>query len=274
MTPDDLASDLGVSPQVLRSWLRRTFPRSPAEKHLSWTIEEAVAEAARQHFSVGLQANVAPVLARTHEDAFGSDLAAFREARVHTSDEVLARPSPVPALPGVYGWWFRRLPAGVDPARCLVRDDLTLLYTGISPKRPPANGRPSSQTVRDRIRYHYTGNAEGSTLRKTLGVLLSAELGIELRRVGSGTRMTFGAGEQHLSDWMAHHALVAWVVNPEPWLLEERLIADLDVPLNLDGNAHNAFHPTLRAARATAVARARALPIIENPGIGGADRRG
>jgi len=71
-----------------------------------------------------------------------------------------------------------------------------LLYKGISPKRPPANGRsPTSQALRDRIKYHYSGNAAGSTLRKTLGVLISEELGIELRRVGSGKRITFGQGE-------------------------------------------------------------------------------
>ena len=48
--------------------------------------------------------------------------------------------------------------------------------------------------MRERIRYHYQGNAEGSTLRLTLGCLLSEELDIELRRVGSGKRMTFAEG--------------------------------------------------------------------------------
>ena len=179
-------------------------------------------------------------------------------------------PCPVPKEPGVYGWWFRTLPTSIDSSACLRRDGCTLLYTGISPKAPPANGRkPSTQRLRDRIRYHYTGNAEGSTLRKTLGVLLSAELDIELRRVGSGTRMTFGAGEQTLSEWMSANALVSWIIHPEPWILESELIADLDVPLNLDGNRHNAFHPALTAERSNAVARAKALPILANPGLGG-----
>jgi hypothetical protein len=74
----------------------------------------------------------------------------------------------------------------------------SLLYVGISP--PPKNGaKPSKQTMRERIRYHYQGNAEGSTLRLTLGCLLSEELDIELRRVGSGKRMTYAAGEEVLS---------------------------------------------------------------------------
>ena len=176
----------------------------------------------------------------------------------------------MPAQSGVYGWWFRRLPSSFDTSLCLTREGLTLLYTGISPKRPPSSGgRPSRQTLRDRIRYHYTGNAEGSTLRKTLGILLADELGIELRRVGSGSRMTFGTGEAKLSGWMAESALVGWIVDPEPWLLEEHLIASLDVPLNLEGNARNAFHPRLTAMRAAAVARARELDVVPNPGTDG-----
>ena len=85
--------------------------------------------------------------------------------------------------------------AGVPTANCRFQDGLTLLYTGIAPKAPPQNGRnPSSQSLWDRIRYHYRGNAEGSTLRLTLGCLLAEELGIHLRRVGSGKRLTFHTG--------------------------------------------------------------------------------
>ena len=81
------------------------------------------------------------------------------------------------------------------------------------------------------------GNAEGSTLRKTLGCLLSDELGIQLRRVGSGRRRTFAEGEQGLSAWMADNAFVSWVVREHPWELEDNLIASLDLPLNLEGNS-------------------------------------
>jgi hypothetical protein len=190
---------------------------------------------------------------------------AFVSARYNSRDEVLCRPCPVPKSPGVYGWWFRRPPAAIDTAHCEKRDGLALLYTGISPSRPPTNGKPpSSQSLFHRIRYHYTGNAEGSTLRKTLGVLLAKELGIQLRRVGSGTRRTFGpAGEAALSHWMAENAFVSWVVREEPWALEAALIASLDVPLNLQGNAHNGFYPKLKQLRAEAEQVARSLPVLE-----------
>jgi hypothetical protein len=200
-----------------------------------------------------------------------SDVDAFLSPpRIWRRADVLSRPSPVPAAPGVYGWWFDELPAAINVALCRRREDHFLLYTGISPKRPPMNGRPPSKSqLRQRIETHYTGNAEGSTLRKTLGCLLSDELGIRLRRVGSGTRRTFVDGEGKLSQWMARHAFVSWVVHERPWELEEHLIATLDLPLNLQGNSQNAFHANLSEARFRCVAEANALPVVPNPGVGG-----
>ena len=109
--------------------------------------------------------------------------------------------------------------------RCTsVFSGLTLLYVGISPKPPSSVGTPSRQTLRRRLRYHFRGNAEGSTLRLSLGCLLSQSLGIELRRVGSGRRMTFGAGERALNDWLERSARVAWLACDEPWRVEEHMI--------------------------------------------------
>jgi hypothetical protein len=80
--------------------------------------------------------------------------------------------------------------------------------------------------------------------------------------VGSGKRLTFGqAGEAKLSQWMADNARVCWVEHDEPWTLESVLISQLDLPLNLDQNDHNAFHAQLKEIRATARQRARELPI-------------
>jgi hypothetical protein len=123
--------------------------------------------------------------------------------------------------------------------------------------------------LRQRIWTHYAGNAEGSTLRKTLGCLLGDELSIQLRRVGSGTRKTFAEGEQVLSAWMADNAFVSWVIREHPWELEDDLIAAVDLPLNLEGNSRNRFHQVFTQTRAQCVARANALPVLPNPGIGG-----
>lgn len=169
--------------------------------------------------------------------------------RLWSAQEVLVRPSPVPAAAGVYGWHFTQSPHPDLDAGCL-------LYVGIAP-RFMAN-RTSTQNLRKRVRYHFRGNAAGSTLRLTLGCLL----GLELRRVGSGKRMTFGrSGEASLSQWLADNARVCWIEQREPWELESQLISQLDLPLNLDQNRHNAFHSRLKELRAQARHRARELPI-------------
>ena len=143
-----------------------------------------------------------------------------------------------------------------------MRNGLTLLYVGISPKAPPTKGRaPSSQTLWKRIRYHFRGNAYGSTLRLTLGCLLSDELGITLRRVGSGERFTFADGERVLSEWMGKNAFICWKEDSEPWRLESQLIAATCLPLNLAENRQQPFHSTLSALRRNTKGRARELPI-------------
>lgn len=183
-------------------------------------------------------------------------------AKLWTRSEVLSRPCPVPNAAGVYAWYFRTCPDGVPTEGCVRRGDLTLLYVGISPKAPPATGTPSRQTLRTRLRYHFRGNAEGSTLRLTLGCLLSLSLGIELRRVGSGRRMTFATGEQILNDWLDQNARVAWLMCGEPWRTEDLLIRTVSLPLNLDQNRHHAFHRVLTEKRRTAKGLARKLPIV------------
>lgn len=193
-------------------------------------------------------------------------VADFLDVRRYTREEIFADPCPVPERPGVHGWWFRAIPGGVDVSGCEQRDGLTLLYVGVSPTRPPVSGKPPiSQDLRKRILYHFgAGNAdaEGSTLRKTLGVLLADELGLQLRRVGSGKRRTFARGEAELNRWMAENVVVSWVARQEPWFLEEKLVAALDVPFNIQGNETNTFYPELKRLRRNAVVKSNKLRIL------------
>jgi hypothetical protein len=93
--------------------------------------------------------------------------------RLYSAEEIRSRKCPIPMSAGVYAWFFTAIPPGVPTENCEKWESATLLYIGISPKAPPKNGRPPSrQTIRSRVRYHYRGNAEGSTLRLTLGCLL------------------------------------------------------------------------------------------------------
>ena len=172
--------------------------------------------------------------------------------RLWSRQEVLTAKC-VPRVAGVYGWYFRQIPPAVPADGCIVNHGRTLLYGGIAPKEPPKIGKPaSSQTLWHRIRYHMRGNAYGSTLRLTLGCLLSDQLGIELRRVGSGKRMTFAAGEAKLSAWMDENASVCWIETAKPWVIEAQFIASVCLPLNLDQNRSHAFHATLSTLRRAA----------------------
>ena len=97
--------------------------------------------------------------------------ALLNPARLWTRSEVLVRDCPVPREPGVYAWYFREIPPGVPTTDCRQALGATLLYVGISPKKPP-----SGQDLRRRIRYHYCGNAEGSTLRHADEVFLTSSV--------------------------------------------------------------------------------------------------
>ncbi|MGK7245363.1 GIY-YIG nuclease family protein [Buttiauxella agrestis] len=189
----------------------------------------------------------------------------FYPEKTYSRNEVMNRPTPVPAVNGVYFWWFKETPPGVPTEDCIIHDGYTLLYVGISPDK---KGKPNSRSnLRKRIKTHYSGNAAGSTLRRTLGVLLAAESNFPLRRVGSGLRTTLThSGEQWLDNWMEQNAMVHWIAHEEPWVLEESLIANIPLPLNIQGSSHT-FKPTLSAMRSKAMAEARTMEIANEKGL-------
>ncbi len=179
---------------------------------------------------------------------------------LYSRSAVLTKPCPVPQESGAYAWFFKDVPAIVPTDGCVTKDGMTLLYVGISPDKV---GKPKSkQNLRKRITNHYRGNAEGSTLRRSLGVLLAEESDFPLRRVGSGKRMTFThLGEQWLDDWMEENAFVVWVEHPAPWELEEELLSTLSLPLNIKGNADHPFTAELSRLRKDAIKQARETPV-------------
>jgi hypothetical protein len=189
----------------------------------------------------------------------------FYPEKTYSRTEVMSVPSPVPTVNGIYFWWFKEIPPGVPAEGCITFDDYTLLYVGISPDQ---RGKPNSRSnLRKRIKTHYSGNAAGSTLRRTLGVLLSRESSFPLRRVGSGSRMTFThPGEQWLDAWMEKNAKVHWIPVEAPWELEDTLIASIPLPLNIQGNAHD-FRMTLSGMRSQAAAEARLMEIADEMGF-------
>ena len=133
--------------------------------------------------------------------------------RLYSRSEVLSKPSPVPAVSGIYAWYFCEMPGVTPNEGCIASGDKTLLYVSISPDKA---GKPTStQDIRKRVTFHYRGDAEGSTLRRTLGTLLAPRSGFPLRTVGSGKRMTLThAGEMWLDKWIEQNAFVCWVPHP------------------------------------------------------------
>lgn len=184
-------------------------------------------------------------------------MAFFETSPLFTRQQLLSQTDIIPAARGVYAWFFRAPPAQVPIEGCFIREGLPLLYVGISPK----NAR-SRQNLRKRVTYHLRGNAEGSTLRLTLGALLAEQSDFPLRRVGSGRRMTFThLGELWLDDWLNENALVCWIEHDEPWLLEHDLLASYSLPLNIQDNRTHTFCSTLSQIRQSAKQQARELPV-------------
>jgi len=168
---------------------------------------------------------------------------------------------------GLYAWYFRKFPQCIPTEGCrhyLWRgDDYTLLYVGIVPSEPPESGKASKQTLYNRIQQHVNGNAYGSTLRLSLGCLLSNELGIQLRCINNRKRKTFTkVGEKRLTDWMCENALVVWTKYDKPWQKEVDFITRLSPPLNLECNKHHLFYAKLSAIRRQARETARKLEIV------------
>ena len=179
---------------------------------------------------------------------------------LYSREEILSTTSLPPSVPGIYAWFFKDIPGNALIDGCVTKGPLTLLYVGISPDKI---GKPNSrQNLRRRITTHFQGNAEGSTLRRSLGVLLAKESGYPLRRVGGGKRMTLThSGEQWLDDWMTENAFVCWLEHQAPWEFEDELLGSPSLPLNIKGNRDHSFARVLAEARIQAIKSVREWPI-------------
>ena len=125
------------------------------------------------------------------------------------------------------------------------------IYTGIA-----------SESLRQRVyHYHFVGNdASSSTLRKSIGSLFGYDL--ILRKEGDLEHKKFKpADEEKLTKWMMSNLLLVFVENADPEPLEEKLIAELNPPLNLYKN-HNMVNKEFRAL----LSKLRRRPVIGSAG--------
>mgnify|MGYP000084594906 FL=1 len=123
------------------------------------------------------------------------------------------------------------------------------IYTGIA-----------SESLRKRdYRNHFVDNdASRSTLRKSIGSLFGYDL--IPRKEGDLKHKKFQpADEEKLTEWMMSNLLLAFVENAAPKPLEEKLIAELNPPLNLEKN-HNMVNKEFRAL----LSKLRCRPVIRS----------
>lgn len=174
----------------------------------------------------------------SHSSNRGSD-----KARIQADVDYFAKPdkifslndlqeSPPPRLPGVYRWYFKEPPDYVPLKGCTYKrlyfTKYWLLYVG------------RADDLRQRIvDYHIDGKhyAEGtmSTLRLSLGCLLSRELGLVLYY----PPQSFGKkGDKKLNKWLRKHARVSWIETENNALLETQAIQKYVLPLNHSHKQH------------------------------------
>ena len=121
------------------------------------------------------------------------------------------------------------------------------IYTGIA-----------SKSLRGRdYRNHFVDNdASRSTLRKSIGSLFGYDL--IPRKEGDLKYKKFKpADEEKLTEWMMSNLLLAFVENADPESMEDKLIAELNPPLNLEKN-HNKVNAEFRAL----LSKLRCRPVI------------
>ena len=121
------------------------------------------------------------------------------------------------------------------------------IYTGIA-----------SESLRQRVyHYHFVGNdASSSTLRKSIGSLFGYDL-IPRKEGDLDYKKFKPADEEKLTKWMMSNLLLVFVENADPEPLEEKLIAELNPPLNLYKN-HNMVNKEFRAL----LSKLRRRPVI------------
>ena len=147
---------------------------------------------------------------------------------------------------GLYGLFFKEVPSCVPTDGCVVKDGLTLLYVG-----------QSEANLRRRIRKHYRGDASRSTVRFSVGVLLTKQSGFPLC-IGSDKRITFTKnGEQWLNDWMEKNVFFSLAEHDRPKEEESKMFENVDLPLNIEDNPRNLFVEKLQTMRDDARKQAR-----------------
>ena len=171
--------------------------------------------------------------------------------KIFSKNEIFSRPSPIPKESGVYGAYFKEVPSGIDIKNCVLFEERTLLYIGVS-----------TINLQKRIKGHYTKDASRSTLRNTLGILLADKSKFPLRRIEPYKRKTRNFtpdGESWLNLWVEENMFFSFETTPSYLQREDEYLKKLgpsgSLPLNIDKNTHP-YSSKLKRKRKAAVSYA------------------
>lgn len=142
----------------------------------------------------------------------------------------------------------------------LLNQDLDIAPTQESTPLYVGRARNLSQ----RLRYHLRGPTAASTLRVSLGLLLTTRLGLKVEVADIGGRIWF-QNESVLSEWMAENVSVSYCEMREPEALEIDLIQRLQPPLNIAYRHKQPSAVRLASAR-TALRHAHRRALSGNSG--------
>jgi hypothetical protein len=155
--------------------------------------------------------------------------------------------------PGVYAVFFNQSTQLVersgylqfDRQRPFSKDGYDLLYVGAS-----------LDPVSRRVMEHLVGNTKGSSLRMTVGALMTIDLGIDPVGVKGRNYFDFGFdGEERLTDWFLANTRVASVASREPFREEQDLITTTALPFNINERRRHPFSKYLMSLRAVIAGR-------------------
>ncbi len=178
--------------------------------------------------------------------------------KIYSCEEFFSLPKDDLEKAGLYAWYFKKDSLPVLTDKCIVQKDKTLLYVGSS-----SFGENAS--LYKRIEKHYTKNANVSTLRMSLGVLLYEASSFPLRKL-SRTSKKFKfckCGKKWLSDWMEKNAFVCWIAHEDYKNAEKEVIKSISLPLNLTYNKRHPFYKSLKEKRKVAKDNARKLAPLK-----------
>jgi len=174
-------------------------------------------------------------------------LRSLAEAQVRAADW----PSGLSSLdsPGLYSWWVDPSGAGRLTGGLGVHLAPGRIYAGQTGATAWPSGLQRATTLRHRIGgNHLGGTIRGSTFRLTLAAALMQELGLVI----TGPRMLDRPSEHLLSGWIRQHlSLAVYPFKAADTLadLEDRVLAVLDPPLNLEAMSSSPLRTRLSELR-------------------------